>query len=283
MDTNLFIYQNVSAIGSRYNDFTDASGNPTNHLIGLFYRIIGMLESNVKPVFVFDGKPIHMKEKTIRERGHITSKSIITTAIEQSKELITLFGIPIVNAVHDAEAELANLSRDRKIDYSSTLDYDIFLFGAENVLRYYPSTQKGRITEHINLQEFLKGIGFSREQLVYFGLLIGTDFNDKIPRVGPKKALELVKEYKTWDKIANAVENKYISTSIKDCFGQDPQEIIDYFINPPSAKVSLERKPIEFKQITQYLTEKEFNRDRIKKAFNRLRKQQPSSKLSEWF
>ncbi len=37
------------------------AGEVTSHLNGLFYRTIRMLDSGLKPVFVFDGKPPELK------------------------------------------------------------------------------------------------------------------------------------------------------------------------------------------------------------------------------
>jgi len=33
----------------------------TSHLLGIFYCIIRLLKLNIKPVFVFDGKPPELK------------------------------------------------------------------------------------------------------------------------------------------------------------------------------------------------------------------------------
>ena len=37
------------------------AGEVTSHLNGLFYRTIKMLDSGLKPVYVFDGKPPELK------------------------------------------------------------------------------------------------------------------------------------------------------------------------------------------------------------------------------
>lgn len=38
-----------------------------SHLIGFFYRTIRMVESGIKPVYVFDGKPPTLKSGEVRE------------------------------------------------------------------------------------------------------------------------------------------------------------------------------------------------------------------------
>ncbi|MEM1866961.1 MAG: flap structure-specific endonuclease, partial [Zestosphaera sp.] len=63
------LYQFLAAI--RQPDGTplmDTKGRVTSHLSGLFYRTINLVESGLKPVYVFDGKPPELKAKEIAER-----------------------------------------------------------------------------------------------------------------------------------------------------------------------------------------------------------------------
>lgn len=39
---------------------------PPSHLVGLFYRTIRMIDNGIKPVFVFDGKPMALKTEEVR-------------------------------------------------------------------------------------------------------------------------------------------------------------------------------------------------------------------------
>src|SRR5437667_3645105 len=49
--------------------------------------------------------------------------------------------------------------------------------------------------EEISLDATLASLGLTREQLVDMGLLIGTDFNEGVKGIGPKKALALIKKH----------------------------------------------------------------------------------------
>ncbi|MHA1456035.1 MAG: hypothetical protein ACTSR5_08650 [Promethearchaeota archaeon] len=53
----------------------DLEGNVTSHLSGLFYRNIKFLEYNIKPIYVFDGKPPELKLDTINERRKIKAEA----------------------------------------------------------------------------------------------------------------------------------------------------------------------------------------------------------------
>ena len=51
-------------------------------------------------------------------------------------------------------------------------------------------------------------LGISREQLIDIAILVGTDYNEKMPGIGPKTALKLVKQYGSLEKIEDAKNMK---------------------------------------------------------------------------
>jgi len=80
--------------------------------------------------------------------------------------------------------------------------------------------------ELVELQHVLRELEITREQLVIIGILVGTDFNpDGIKGIGPKRALALVKKFKT---LPNVI--KQFDASL---FPVDPTEINDIFLQPP--------------------------------------------------
>jgi len=60
LDGNLALYQFVCAIKYKC-DYP--------HLTGLFYRVIGYLENNIDPIFVFDGKAPDIKGPELLRRN----------------------------------------------------------------------------------------------------------------------------------------------------------------------------------------------------------------------
>ena len=81
VDAYNILYQFLSSI--RQPDGTplmDSQGRVTSHLSGLFYRTINMLDSGIRPVYVFDGKPAVLKNRTIEERKLAKEKARIELA-----------------------------------------------------------------------------------------------------------------------------------------------------------------------------------------------------------
>ena len=71
IDASMAIYQFLVAVrsasqGGNSVQLTNAAGEVTSHLQGMFNRTIRMLESGIKPVYVFDGKPPQMKSGEVR-------------------------------------------------------------------------------------------------------------------------------------------------------------------------------------------------------------------------
>ncbi|MGP6206977.1 flap endonuclease-1 [Cuniculiplasma sp. SKW3] len=231
VDAYNMLYQFLSGI--RQPDGTplmDANGNVTSHLSGIFYRTIALMEDGMRPVYVFDGKPSPMKLKTLEERRLIKERNeeelekaianqdlekiarlkrtinrITTDMIEESKQLLGYMGLPFVQAPSEGEAQASVMSSDGIVQAVISQDYDCLLFGAKRVLRNFTIYGRRRISsrniyisvdpEYIDLQENLESLSITRDQLIDIGILVGTDFNDGIRKVGPKTALNLIKKH----------------------------------------------------------------------------------------
>ena len=59
------------------------------------------------------------------------------------------------------------------------------------------------------MQKNLKNIGITIFQLVDIGILIGTDYFPGIKNIGPKKALDLIRKYKTIEQVPLNEHNNY--------------------------------------------------------------------------
>lgn len=239
------IYQFITII--RQPDGTplmDAKGMVTSHLSGLFYRTINLLEHKVTPIYVFDGLPPDLKrrtldarakrreseraewEKSLREgmleeaRAHAVASSRITKEIVASaKQLLDYMGIAHVQAPGEGEAQAARMTREGLVYASGSQDYDLFLFGSDVVVRNITITGRRKLPrknvyvnvnpERIMLKTLLDKLEISQDELIWLGMLMGTDFNEGIDGVGPKTALKIVKEKHSLKEIVEYVRTKY--------------------------------------------------------------------------
>lgn len=196
----------------------DGGGAVTSHLSGLFYRTARLVKIGVKPVYVFDGKPPALKLKEIekrrkaKEEAHeewekamkekriedarkyaMRTSRFTPEMLEDSKKLLGLMGVPVIQAPGEGEAQCALLVARGDAWAVGSQDYDALLFGAARLVKGL--TLSGELElSIIELDGVLRELGLTREQLVDVALLVGTDFNDGVRGIGPKKGLAAVRE-----------------------------------------------------------------------------------------
>ena len=230
IDAYNVIYQFLATIrGVDGNPLQDSHGNKTSHLKGLFNRTIKFIENDIKPIYVFDGKPNPLKQAEIDRRKQAKAVAqhqlneavddqndsdikkyagrtshLNSNMIEDAKTLLKLMGIPIYEAVHDGEAQASYMVSKGSAHAIGTQDYDAFLFGAPKIIRNFSVTQtrtQGGVKTEVPIklydtkQILEEGLEITKEQLVDIGILIGVDFFEGISGIGGKKALDIVKSY----------------------------------------------------------------------------------------
>lgn len=309
IDAYNMIYAVLAPIRSRQSGggyLTDSDGNVTSHLSGLFYRMTNLLPYDIQPVFIFDGKPPIFKEKEIKTRKerkkaaerkreeaiargdmeeamryaqattHITSNMV-----NDAKRLLDYFGIPIIQAASEAEAQGAFLVQEGILDAIASQDYDSFLFGSPEVIRNLTITRRRRMStqdknielslEKIVLNDLLIELGLeTRDQLIMLGLLVGTDYNPKgIKGIGPKTGLKLVKKHRTPSSLFKYIETKYPTETT---FPYPPETLLNYFKAPEVDKnVKITRNKPQLSKITEFLVEeRDFNKERIETQLSRM-------------
>jgi flap endonuclease-1 len=237
LDAYNILYQFVSTI--RQPDGTplkDGLGRVTSHLSGLFYRTAKILELNIKPIFVFDGKPHPLKRATIDERvarkekakaeyeealaaGDIekarskaTQTSRLTKEmVAEAKRLLDLMGVPHLTAPGEGEAQASFMVTEGVANAVGSQDFDSLLFGADVLVRNMTFSGRRKlprrniyitvVPERIELERSLGQLQVTREQLVDMGILVGTDFNPGVKGIGPKKALKYMREFGSLERV----------------------------------------------------------------------------------
>jgi DNA excision repair protein ERCC-5 len=109
------------------------------------------------------------------------------------QDLLALFGIPYVDAPQEAEAECAELLTRHLVDGIVTDDSDVFLFGGSRIYRNMFNDDK--YVECYLLSDLEKELGLDRDKLVRLAYLLGGDYADGLPGVGPVLGRELLEEF----------------------------------------------------------------------------------------
>lgn len=309
------IYQFLSIIRQRDGTpLLDAQRRITSHLSGLFYRNINLLEQDIRLIYVFDGKPPTWKSKTIEDRRSIkedarrrweealkegrlddakkfaqATSSLTPEMVDECKELLDAMGIPYVQARSEGEAEAAYLVSKGKADYAASQDYDSLLFGSPLLLRNITVSGKRKLPgrgrfvdvfpEVISLKETLDTLGITRQQLVWIGLLTGTDFNDGVRNIGPKKGLKLVKECTSLKEV-HAKSNAQEELSLWE-------EIEEFFMHPDVDDVQVSFGNMDKQKVMRIMCDNHgFSTERIGNSIDAYLKAKDEksgqSKMSKW-
>jgi len=291
----------------------DRQGRVTSHLSGLIYRLSNFVAAGIKPAFVFDGEPPRLKARTLVARGEVKQRAerewreaveigdlatartkamqtsrLTDEMVEQSKKLLDLLGLPSVQAPAEGEAQASAMARAGTAYAAASQDFDSLLFGSPRLVKNLAISGRRKLPrkdvyvdvqpEEIVLEATLATLGITRERLVDIGLLIGTDFNEGVKGIGPKKALALIKKH-------GALEPALAELGVDI---ESKEEVRGIFLHP---KV-VEDAEIEFRDpdadgVRRMLCdEHDFSRDRIDAAlekFGSARSEQKQRSLDSWF
>lgn len=302
-DGNNILYQFLSIIRGRDGQpLKDRQGKITSHLSGLLYRNSNLMEEGVKVVYVFDGRP-HKFKTTVLERRHEVrmeakkeyekaikegdeerarrygQQSVVasTDIIADAKELLTLMGIPWIQAPGEGEAQTAYMSSKGDVWGAASQDFDSLLYGAPRHIRNLSITGRRKLPrknvyiriepELLELEKVKKDLGLNQNQLIDLGILIGTDYNpDGIKGVGPKTALKLITEHGSLEAALSHVKNAD--------FPHPVEEIKELFINPRiTNEYNLEWNKPDVAGIIGFLcAEHNFSQQRVLSAVEKMQK-----------
>ena len=302
VDGNGELYQFLALI--RLRDGTplrDSKGRTTSHLSGLFYRTTRLIaDYSINLIFVFDGTPPPRKAREVAKRragrlryeqehaaalarGDLAaaySKATMTSRltremVDEARELLRLMGVPTVQAPSEGEAQAAYMAATSPgVWAAASKDYDSLLFGAPRLVRFLsisgkeflPSQGAFRpiVPETIELARLLAGWQISREQLVDLALLVGTDFNQGIKGIGPKKALKLVQQHGRIEEMPEGIRE-----ALDDV--ETIEDVRRIFLRPEVADVvAVRQAEPDPDGIVRFLCEeREFTRQRVSAAIDR--------------
>ena len=218
VDASLIIYQNLLNIGNRPL-FKNSKGKITNHLSGLFYKIVNYQSLNIEMIFIFDGKPPDIKSDTINDRkkkcddakekmNSSTNKEdkdkyekaslrLTKEIINDVKKLLTLMGVSYIHPNGEAEAYASELCRIGYVDYVLTEDMDTLVYGCPKLIRNCvdKSIKRKDIISIFNYDKMIEDLNLTQDQFIEFCIFCGCDYCNSIPKVGNITALKLIKKF----------------------------------------------------------------------------------------
>lgn len=306
IDASMCLYQFLIMIrenrSGTYNNLTNEEGQVTSHIIGMLTRTIKLMENGIKPVYVFDGKPPEMKLLELEQRrekrkeaeanrqaaveagdaegvlkGAKATTKVTKEQNEETKKLLRLMGVPVVEAPSEAEATCAALCRDGKVFGAATEDADCLTFGTKILIRNLMAaeSQKKTILE-VNLELALQQLNVSMDQFIDFCILCGCDYCDTLKGIGPSTAIKLILQHGTLEKVIEAIGSDKVPENFryeaarmffKECEAVDTAQCEFKFEEP------------DFEGLTKFLVEEcTFSKERVDRYIERLKNSKSRTK-----
>ena len=183
---------------------------------------------NIKPIYIFDGKPPEEKKEVLDSRKEskikisnkileleekrsklvdsneieninkeiqsIRKKQIIVTKSDVSnlKRLFDILNVDYIQANCEADLLCCELYKNNKVYACLSNDMDFLPSGAGRLLRNYNLSNNLQLYD---LQTILQDLELTYEQFVDFCILCGCDYTCKISRLGPETAFKVIKQY----------------------------------------------------------------------------------------
>ena len=313
VDAAIELYQFLSIVRLRDGSpLMDSHGHVTSHLSGIVFRTTRLIaDYGIRPIFVFDGKPPDLKAAEIEKRREAKkqalaeyekaraagdmaaawSKIVMSTRltremVDDAKRLLSLLGIPSVQSPSEGEAQAASMVQRGHAYTVAGKDYDSLLFGSPRLARFValqsreflPSIGRYRVSppEIIDLEENLKAMFLSRKQLVEAAILVGTDYDEGVKGIGPKKAVDALKKYGSIESLPGA---------IREQLPPNYEAIREYFLHPDiDENPVIEKRRMDLEGAVKFLCEeRDFSEQRVRTALDRLAKIAPSIRTLESF
>ncbi|MBI2667919.1 flap endonuclease-1 [Candidatus Woesearchaeota archaeon] len=298
IDAPNMLYQFLSSI--RQLDGTplmDSKSNITSHLLGIFSRLTNLMSRNVKICVCFDGKPPLLKIKEVESREYrkeiaegklrkaqeeedtelmykYSKQTVRLTKdiLNESKELINYLGLPVIQAPSEGDAQIAFMCEKGDVWACASSDMDVLIYGSPRSVTNLTLSQRKKLPggstisirpELIELDVVLKNLDINQDQLLALAILVGTDYNRQgVKGIGPKTALKLVRQFRSFDKIFNGVKADF-----------NWKEVYAVFKSMPIMKnYKLKWEYPSEEKIFKLLVDKhDFSEERVRKTLDKLR------------
>lgn len=222
---------------------------PISHLLGILNRFGTLLEHGVRPIVVFDGGYPDLKSEEAAKRGEKTEEArqnyleakergdkeamqkwgprrmgITDFMLDSAKEALDALGIPYVQAPSEGEPQAAQLVKDELAEYAYSEDYDLAM--------YHPSMVRNMSDSSAEILDFASALmerDWTHEHLVWYGIMLGTDYNTSPYGTGPKGAQNIVDEATDFDDLLD----RAMEADRKDVIDPDRwHETYDWFRDP---------------------------------------------------
>lgn len=191
----------------------------------------------------------------------------------EAKELLSLMGVPFIEAASEAEAQCAALVKAGKVYGVATEDMDALTFGSNVLLRHMTFSEARKMpVQEIHYDKVLKGLELDADAFIDLCIMLGCDYCDTIRGIGPKRAFELITKHKSIEEILQNIDKKKYTVPENWNF----EKARELFKNPEILSVEtidLKWKEPDEEGLVKFLCgDRQFNEERIRAGAKKIMK-----------
>lgn len=227
VDAYIELHQYIHSITDDWGDYVrNDEGEPISHLIGFVSRLGPILDSGIKPVYVFDGGYDELKEDELSSRANPDAKENFLEAkeegdqstanhyahkkahvtdfmIESTTNLLDAMGVPYIVAPGEAEPQAAQLVQEGQADYVGSQDWDVMLYDVPAMVRDLRTNGCTLVRQ----DELLNDRDWTLDELRWFAILTGTDYNTSAYQVGTYRGKQIVNKADSFEEVMDKAES----------------------------------------------------------------------------
>lgn len=295
------------------NNLTNDQGEITSHLMGFLNRTSNLLDSGIKPVYVFDGKPPVLKMKELSKRKELKKKAeekynelsdklnsknaeaeddsddnteLIDEMNKMSKRSVSITAEHIADTKKlleligvpwiqaPCEAEAQCAVLVKGGKVHATATEDMDCLTFGSSIMLKNLTDSKKNTIEINHSKVLSELQMTNEQFIDFCILCGCDYTDSIKGIGPKRGLALIKKFKSIEEILKNIDQKKYPVS--DSLLNNLKDVRNLFVSPDTIDpndIVIKFGSVNGKELCDFLV--------TEKGFNRERVQRIINKMQK--
>lgn len=179
---------------------------------------------------LFDISPNDLSEL----RKHMSKDvSLKTEEVQILKKTLDEFGFPVLDAKYDSEQLCCSLAIEGKVEAVYSTDMDCLVYGTPYLITDFDKESREKLVLcGISLQKTLECLDMSFTSFVDLCIMCGCDFNQNIPKIGPKRSYDLMKEYETIDKLPKTYETEILEhKKCREIFSYEASGLSDKELN----------------------------------------------------
>lgn len=129
--------------------------------------------------------------------------------IERIKKFSKEIGICTITADDEAESLGASLAAERIVGAVWSADTDTYPIGSPIVAKGFENVGGEAHINVVYTLNILRDLKLTHEEFRDFCIMLGTDFNDRLPGIGPAKSFKLIEKYRNLETIEKETSHNF--------------------------------------------------------------------------